>query len=386
MIQTAIGISDDIDIGVALEEVFEQCRKQLGSCLPQAGVFFTSCMDADFSEILGRIQREFPGLQLVGCTTDGEISRETGCIEDSLALLLLASDTLEFAVAVATNLSENAHDSYLTAFREACEKLDRKPACAFTFPDGLTTMGIGIDKAIRHAFGESFPVFGGTAGDHYLFTGCYQFCNNQVYSNAAPILIIAGDIELTSAVRTGPLPTGLHFKVDKHKDNVVYQIDGKTTVDFLREHLGEFRDEFSEFPLAVYENNSTDYYLRDPVYLNKEDGSISFVGTFPEQCTVRLALVSRADVLDAAQQANTCILNTDKGTPPEIIFVFPCTWIRHILGSRTNDTFSALHQAPGRIPFFGFYCYGEIAPFEIGKPSRFHNDTYVIIGLRSKNP
>ena len=172
MIQAIIGISDDIDIGIALEEVFEQCRKQLGSRKPQAGMFFTSCMDADFSEILDKIQREFPGLQLVGCTTDGEISRKTGCIEDSLALLLLASDTLEFAVAVATNLSENAPESYLAAFREACQKLGRKPACAFTFPDGLTTMGIAIDKAIRHAFGDSFPVFGGTAGDHYLFTGC----------------------------------------------------------------------------------------------------------------------------------------------------------------------------------------------------------------------
>lgn len=385
MIQAVIGISDDIDLGVSIEEVLEQCRQQLGTCRPQAGILFTSCMDADFSEILGRILRVFPGLQLVGCTTDGEITRETGFIEDSLALLLLSSDTLEFATAVATNLSRNAKESLQTAYQEACLCLHKKPACAFIFPDGLTTMGVALDQVFRHAFGDSIPVFGGSAGDHYLFTGCYQFHNDKVYSDAAPILLIAGNVKINSAIQTGPIPTGLYYTLGRHKNNIVHEIDGKSAVAFFREHLGEYRKEFSEFPLAVYENNEANYFLRDPVHLNEEDGSISFVGTFPDHCTIRLTLVSRDDVLGAAAQANLSILSKKNGSPPELLFIFPCTWVRHILGSKTNETFTMLHQAPGKIPFFGFYCYGEIAPFTIGTPSRFHNDTYVIVALNSEN-
>ncbi|MBU1564391.1 MAG: FIST C-terminal domain-containing protein [Proteobacteria bacterium] len=384
MIQAAIGISDDIDIDVAIEEVLGQCQKQLGTSRPQVGILFSSCMEADFSEILGRILREFPKLQLIGCTTDGEISRETGFIEDSLALLLLSSDTLEFATAVATNISTNAEDSLGKAYRDACQTLHKEPACAFIFPDGLTTIGVALDEVFRHVFGDSFPVFGGSSGDHYLFTGCYQFHNDKIYSDAAPILLIAGDVQILSAIRTGPIPTGFHYNLGRHENNIVYEIDGKTAVAFFREHLGEYRQEFSEFPLAVYENNETAFYLRDPLGLNPEDGSISFVGTFPEHCTVRLTLVSQNDVLDAAEQANLSILNKESGIEPELLLIFPCTWVRHILGSKTNNKFALLRQAPGAIPFFGFYCYGEIAPFSIGTPSRFHNDTYVIVALSSR--
>jgi hypothetical protein len=384
MIKTAIGISDDIDLDAAIEEVIGQCLKQLGTCRPQAGILFSSCMDADFPKILNRILRDFPGLQLIGCTSDGEISRETGFIEDSLALLLLSSNTLEFATAVATNISGNAKDSFRTAFQDACKTFRKKPACAFIFPDGLTSIGVALDDVFRYAFGDSFPVFGGSAGDHYLFTGCYQFHNDKVYSDAAPILVIAGDVEIDCAIRTGPIPTGFQYTLGKHEKNVVYEIDGKTAVAFYQEHLGEYRQEFSEFPLAVYENKKTDFYLRDPLHLHQESGSIVFVGTFPEHCTVRLTLVSQNDVLDAAEQANLSILDKKSGSEPELLFIFPCTWVRHILGSKTNDTFTLLRQAPGEIPFFGFYCYGEIAPFALGTPSQFHNDTYVIIALSTR--
>lgn len=385
MIQAAIGISDDIDIGVAIEEVLKQCRQQLGASRAQAGMLFSSCMDADFSAILGRILGEFPGLQLIGCTSDGEISRESGFSEDALALLLLASDTLEFATAVATNLSEKGQDSLRAAYQDACQNLKKKPACAFLFPDSQTTIGIALDVAIHHAFGKSFPVFGGLAGDHYHFSRCYQFHNDKVYSDAAPMLVMAGDVNLSCAVRPGPIPTGRHFTLGRHEDNIIFEIDGKTAVAFFREHLGEYRKEFSEFPLAVYENGVTEYYLRNPLRFNEENGSIVFVGTFPAHCTIRPTLVSRDDVLAATAQANSCVLNNASGFEPELLFIFPCTWIRHILGSKANDAFAILHQHPKYIPFFGFCCYGEIAPFAIGTPSHCHNDTYLIIAISSRN-
>lgn len=384
MIHAVTGSSDDIDISVSIEEVIRQCRQKLGTTQPRAGILFTSCMDADFKEILDRILREFRGLQLIGCTTDGEITRQTGFIEDSLSLLLLSSDTLEFATAVATDLSQDAKESLRGAYQDACRKLDMAPACAFIFPDGLTTVNIALDEAFIHAFGDALPVFGGTSGDHYLFTGCYQFHNGTVYSDAAPMLVIGGDVRITSAVRTGPLPTGNHFNIDRHEKNIVYAIDGKSAVEFFQEHLGEYREEFSEFPLAVYEKNQEDYYLRDPIHLNEEDGSIAFIGTFPAHCTIRLTLASRDDVLVAAELANLIVLNNDSGMIPELILLFPCTWVRHILGTKTDDTFKLLRQAPGAIPFFGFYCYGEIAPFALGTPSRFHNDSYVITALSTR--
>ncbi len=116
MIHSVTGVSDDIDLDVALEQVIDQCRQQLGRKRPQVGLLFSSCLKADFPKILSVILETFQGLELVGCTTDGEVNRETGFIEDSISLMLLASDTVEFSTAVAKNLSRNAESSFKTAF------------------------------------------------------------------------------------------------------------------------------------------------------------------------------------------------------------------------------------------------------------------------------
>lgn len=386
MLFAAIATSDDIDIAEALIEVISDCRRQLSGRSPQAGILFTSCMDADFEEALEVILREFPGLQLIGCTSDGEITPATGFIEDSLSLLLLTSDSLHFATAIATDLSGNTEQSLRTAYLKARRHLPAEPSCAFLFPDGMTILGIDLGDAIHRAFGGTFPVFGGSAGDHYRFAGCYQFHGNKVYRDAAPVLLISGPLCLASAIRPGPVPIGSHFPLGRHHNNIVHEIDGKRALDFYREHLGEYRSEFSEFPLAVYEGNNEEFFLRDPFSANEEDGSLTFIGTFPDTCTVRLTLVSRDDVLEAARNATQSVLQELSPIEPELVLIFPCTWIRHILGSRANETFTPLRRLNDTIPFFGFYCYGEIAPTRIARPSRFHNDTYVIVALSSRTP
>jgi hypothetical protein len=385
MIQTATGISDDIDLALALEDVIDQCRQQLGTIRPQAGILFSSCLDADFPKVLSRILEEYPDIQLIGCTSAGEISHHTGFIEDSIALLLLYSDTLEFVTAIATNLSQNAEESFRIAYLDACKILKKKPACAFTFPDSLTTNGIALDETIRHAFGDSFPVFGGTSGNHNLSSCRYQFHNNRVYTNAAPILIVAGEMKITSAVGNGPLPIGDHFALGRRENNVVYEIDGKPATTFFREHLDGFLEHISEFPLAVYAKDQKRYFLRAPLLLNEEDGSVTFIGTFPKDCSVCLTFASRKIVLDAAEQANHYILGENSGMDPELIIIFSCSWMRHILGSKTNDKFALFRQTARNVPFFGFYGYGEIAPFSPGSPSLFHNQSYVAIALSTRN-
>lgn len=376
-------MSDDIDIEDALEAVLHQCTAQLGDTKPQVGVLFTSCMDVDFTWLLGSIMTAFPGIELVGCTTDGELCRETGFLEDALALLLLSSDTVQFGTAVATDISQDPARAFASAFSSASRRIKGKPACALTFPDGLTTIGTALDTAIHESFGKGFPVFGGTAGDHFLFTGTYQFHNNRVYQDAAPVLVFGGEVHFAFSVNKGPVPTGLSFNLDRHAGNVVYEIDGKTATAFYREYLGDMAEQLTQFPLAVYEKGSEDYYLRDPLIFNQDDESITFVGNFPDNCQVRLTLVSRTDVLNSADTSNRAILQNDKITP-ELLLIFSCTSQRHVLGSKTNEKFSLLN-AHSNIPYFGFYCYGEIAPLTPDTPTFFHNDTYVILALGSND-
>ena len=67
---------------------------------------------------------------------------------------------------------------------------------------------------------------------------------------------------------------------------------------------------------------------------------------------------------------------------PDLILLFSCTSRRHVLGSRTDEELSVLKRQRSHVPFFGFYCYGEIGPFDKGGQVHFHSDTCIAVALR----
>ena len=50
---------------------------RLGGSTPQAG-FLYAAIDHDFPVLLERVEARYPGLELIGCTTDGELSSSHG--------------------------------------------------------------------------------------------------------------------------------------------------------------------------------------------------------------------------------------------------------------------------------------------------------------------
>lgn len=383
MLHSAIGICDDIDVTFGLAKVIAACQAGMGDVTPQLGILFTSCMEIDFAAVLAAIDQAFPGIQLVGCTTDGEIGLGEDFIEDSLALLLVAGDGLEVVATMARDISQRPEEAFAAAVSEARARLRGRPLFALTFPDGLSTIGTPLDRVIQDAFGADFPVFGGTAGDHFLLTGTYQFCNGEVCTDAAPILFFAGNLHLDFAVRIGPEPTGPKCRVDRLEKNILYEIDGRKAISFFREHFGEINEQTVHMPLAVY-GDGDEYVLRNPVSFSDDDGSVAFIGNFPAGCRVRLTMVSRENVLASATQANRAVLAGD-GAVPELLLIFSCCSQRHLLGSRTAEQFALLKQGRA-IPYFGFYCYGEIAPLAEGQPTLFHSDTYIVLALSTPPP
>jgi hypothetical protein len=385
MLKTAIGVSDDIDIEKAISDVLRDCASQLDGALPNVGLLFTSCVEADYSMMLQRVLTVFPEIELIGCTTDGEITPSKGFSEDSVALMLMASDTIKFATAIAENISKTPEQSMMSGFAEARAKLPVEPVCAIVLPDGLTTASTALDFYLRKATSEHFPIFGGTAGDHFKLIKTHQFYGENTFSDAMPILLLGGEVDLSASVFTGPIPYGPYFSIDRFEKNVIYEIDGKTTLEFYEQHFGEFNAAFTNFPLAVYTDGCEDFFLRNPFQENHEDGSIAFLGTFPNKCRVRQSQVLREDIRMSAERANKkilCDLQVDK---PDLILVFSCTARRHVLGSQTDKEFEYLRAESQTIPFFGFYCYGEIGPFSIGEPTRFHNDTFAALAIGTLN-
>jgi len=383
MLKAAIGVSDDIDLEDAIEQVLSQCRKQLGDTLPQVGILFTSCMDADFQFVLDRFNTALPSMELIGCTTDGEISPRLGFSEDSVALLLLSSDTAVFSTALAENISATPRESIFKAFIEAKQKLDGEPHLAIVFPDGLTTIATSLDTIFREIMGDIFPVIGGTAGDHFLLSTTYQFYGKRVLTDSMPVLLIGGQVACSVNVVTGLVPYGQYYKLSQVEKNIVYQVGDLSVLDFYQREFGLISDSYPHFSFSVYPKGSEDHFFRSPIAYDKNTCSMQFIGQFPEDCRVRLARVLREDIRRSADEANRKLLEKIDGEYPELILIFSCTSRRHVLGSETNLEFELLRNSSEKTPFFGFYCYGEIGPLKLGSPTRFHSGTFISLALRS---
>ena len=169
---------------------------------PNAGLLFTG-IDHNFQLILNKIYEVYPELELIGCTTDGELSSVAGFAEDSIVLTLFYSDELEFKAGAADRVSEDPLTYIKNAVETTQSSLKHEPVLCITTPSSLTIRGDSVIEGLRQALGHTFPVFGGSAGDQVRATGTYQFCNNSVYSDAAPFLLISGSLLFSSGVESG---------------------------------------------------------------------------------------------------------------------------------------------------------------------------------------
>lgn len=385
MIKTVHSVSDDLDPIEGVRSVIKECKRLLGDREAHAGLFFTSCLDIEYAPMLAEIHKAFPEIELIGCTTDGEITQDLGYSEESSALLILSAGELNFAAALAENISSEKGASIHTGFEQAKSKLTGDPALALVLPDGLSTMSVPIDAQLRAVMGESLPIFGGSAGDGFQIKQTFQFQGNRVCTDAMPMLLISGDLDMDIQIATGPVPSGQSYPVNRAEGNVIYRIDGVTSLEFFERFYGPYIEdrELSFFPLAVYSGEGEDFVLRDPVAINRHDGSVSFVGQIEEPCRVSITQVTREDTLRSGHEGSEKILSAFGAEKPDLILVFSCTSRRHVLGSRTNEEFAVFKQDGNQVPFFGFYCYGEIGPFYLGKPVSFHSDTCITVALRS---
>ena len=387
MLKVAVAQSLEIDSKDALEEVFEQCHEKLGNLKPQAGILFVG-IDHDLELILNRINEVYPGIELIGCTTDGELSSVHGYADDSVALMLFCSDKLYFKTGVADKISNETTVTIKKAVDSAKLKLEQEPKLCITTPSSLTASGDNIVRGLRWSLGENFPIFGGTAGDQWRFKCTYQFYNDKVFTDAVPFLLIAGPLLYSFGVETGWTPIGKKAKVTKSDNNVVYRIGDQKALHFYKHHLGDdigIGDEgaISEYPLAVFEEDNESFYLRASLVMDRETGSFTFVGNVPEGSTIQITHSTRDKIVEAAKTSVNSSVTEYPGSKPVAALCFSCAARKQVLGTRVGEEYLAYKSVFSDLPVVGCYTYGEIGPLKKGNPARFNNETFfnVIIGL-----
>ena len=114
MLKTVIVHSLELDSQDAAQEIVEQSRAELGGLNPQAGMLFAG-IDHDFKLILKKINEAYPDMELIGCTTDGEMSSVQGFSDDSIVLTLFHSERLDFKAGVADKVTKDSVADFMKA-------------------------------------------------------------------------------------------------------------------------------------------------------------------------------------------------------------------------------------------------------------------------------
>ena len=380
MFTAAVGHSEEADVTTVVEELVDQCRTRLSGTAPNAGLLFAA-IDFDHQALLCEIHRALPGIELIGCTTDGEISSELGFREDSAALILFASDTVDITAGVGRDLSKDVAGSCRSAIETAKAKTDRPPRLCITTPDGLTAEGQSMTASLQEAIGRDTPIFGALAGDQWRLKHTKQFYGTEVLSDSIPVLLLCGDLRFSYGVAYGWHQVGDVGRVTRAVGATVYEIDGGPAIDFYRKYLGPGAKPTVELPLAILnERDAIDYLRASWGTVDDDTGAVTFLGAVPDGARVRLTIADRDAILNGcAESLSIAASNLPDGAQPTAALFFSCCARKLLLGTRTEEELGLIRRKfDGAVPVCGFYGYGEISP-HMGDPtgSKYHNESFV---------
>ena len=147
-------------------QLVAKARAKLDGQRPQLGLLFAA-IDYEAEVIPAAVLVAFPGLELIGCTTDGELPSEHGFSEDSAVLCLLAGDDVRIASGVARQVSAGPEVAIRESVEEAARRLGDAPRLCLTTPTSMTVSDSAIVRALRSALGSGTPVFCATAADQW---------------------------------------------------------------------------------------------------------------------------------------------------------------------------------------------------------------------------
>lgn len=384
MLQVAVGHSCDPDSQDAIEEVIEQCLSSLAGAIPQAGILLGD-IDFDYEVILQHIHQTFPGIELIGGTSDGEMSSVLGFQQDSIMLMLLSSDTVEMRAGVGRTLSQGAVQAAQQAISQAREKMKTELKLCVTLPESLTVSGADILRGLKQELGRQIPIFGGLVAPRYQCKQTYQFFQTEVLSDAVPVLLLGGDLLVSSGVTSGWQPIGEKGIATKADKNIVYEINGKPACDFYQNYLGNL-SVTPEWGMAVFEEDTDNFYMRSlNSTIESSSGSLAFIGDVPEGATVQLTAANRDEILSASKVSMQQALAAYPGTEPTAALFFSCAGRRVFLGPEVPKEYEIVSTClPAPLPNLGFYTYGELGSFDVPGESYFHNQTFVTLLLGTR--
>ncbi len=224
------------DAQTAVTELKEQFRDSSPASLI---LFFCSCT-YDLQQLAENFNIQFPDIEVVGCTSAGEIGPE-GYLEHSLTAILFPKDEFDVVTGSLYQLYDFSETKGIQFVQNLVPQLtalahdsNNRYSFAMQLIDGLSKK----EELISHCFQKTLgriPLFGGSAADNLQFTHTYTFHRGKFSENScvlilfntnrpfrlfktqhfsgtrAPLVITAADVVNRTIIELNGLPAALVY-------------------------------------------------------------------------------------------------------------------------------------------------------------------------------
>jgi hypothetical protein len=342
-------------------QAVEEFHRAVAQPSTELVIFFCSS-EYDLDVLAAEMNRLFAGIQVVGCTTAGEIG-PTGYRKHSLSGVSFPAGSYAAVSGLLDHLSQfdTARGNDFT--QTMLQRLERRVpgvvpdnSFAFMLIDGLSLREELVAHALQHALGN-ITLFGGSAGDDLKFEKTCIYCDGRFHSDSAALILVNTSLPFRIFKTQHFIPTDERLVVTEADParRIVKEINGMPAAAEYARLLGVDVNALNSMSFAVSPVvviiDGTDYVRS--IQKANPDGSLTFFCAIDEGLVFRVA--HGVDlVIDLEQTFDK--IRAEIGQPQLVI---SCDCILRNLEVSHNGLTDRVGEIFQRNNAIGFCTYGE---------------------------
>ena len=341
-------------------------------------------------EAIGKLLDQ-QGIKIFGATTGGEfIDGDIG--SGTVAILLLDMNPSHFTILLEDYNDKDPEALTKTMARKAKEHFNNP---SFILSNSIAMvnsveLGEPILRAIESVTGVDTIIWGGRAGDDFLFNETVVFSNNTSLKRGILMLVVDGDkVVVQGEAASGQKPVGTEKTITKMEGNWVYELDNQPATEMVMRYLGlQLSEEETEnfnpisynimFSLA---REKGDPILRGVGSFNWQEKSIFILASIKEGDKVRFTLPPDFEIVEEVI-SNAEKIKQAEMPSAEALLMFSCIGRLGQFGPLVGDEIEGIRNV-FNVPMAGFFTYGEFGRTNQGN-NEFHNSTCCWVALKEK--
>jgi len=325
-------------------------------------VIFFSSSQYDLDIISKEMNRLFAGVQVVGCTTAGEIG-PSGYCSHSLTGASFSNGSFSTVDGLLEHLSDfdvvktnSFAQNLLQRLESRIPNIETKNCFAFMLIDAMSMREEPVAFTLQHTLGK-IPLFGGSAGDDLKFTKTQVYSNGQFHSDSAVLVILNTSLPFKLFKTQHFVPTDERLVVTEANPDqrIVNELNGFPATKEYARLVGVKSSElnprhFADSPVVVM-IDGTDYVRS--IQKTNADGSLTFYCAVEDGIVLRVA--HGVNLIENLEQSFDKI----KKEIGPLQLVLGCDCILRNLEISRNDMKKQVEKIFLRNNTIGFCSYGE---------------------------